>query len=88
MARARVGRVGLTQWGGWHARPGRARPPSHASNTFDALFVSTQDGGVTWNAEPVIKNAVANALDLTDLEHAYATTFLRVGGSSLMGFRA
>ena len=50
--------------------------------------MSTRDGGITWVAEPVIPNAVANALDLVTMDNAYATTFLRVGGSSLMAYNA
>jgi photosystem II stability/assembly factor-like uncharacterized protein len=61
--------------------------PGHRQ-TFDALFVSTRDGGLTWTEEPVIPNAVANALDVVDMDHAYATAFLRSGASSLMAYRA
>ena len=50
--------------------------------------MSTQDGGATWTPEPVIPNAVANAMDIVDIDTAYATTFLRVGGSSLMVYHA
>ena len=65
----------------------RLRARALIRQTFDALFVSTRDGGATWVAEPVIPNAVANAIDLVDMNNAYATTFLRVGGSSLMAYR-
>ena len=50
--------------------------------------MSTHDGGATWVSEPIIPNAVANAIDLADMNNAYATTFLRTGGSSLMAYRA
>jgi len=58
----------------------------YKENTFDALFVHTTDGGATWTADPLIPNAVANYLEVVSSTTAYATAFLRVGGSSLLAY--
>jgi len=69
-----------------NAQEGWAAGGVYKENTFDALFVHTTDGGATWVADPVIPNAAANAIEVVSSTKAYATAFMRVGGSSLLGY--
>jgi len=57
------------------------------SNTFNALFLHTVDGGKTWVIGNTIANAFPNALSLVSSDSAYATAFMRSGLSSILAYR-
>jgi len=57
------------------------------SNTFNALFLHTVDGGKTWTVGNTIPNAFPNALSLVSSDSAYATAFMRSGLSSILAYR-
>lgn len=57
------------------------------SNTFNALFLHTVDGGKTWTVGETIPNCFPNALSLVTSDSAYATAFMRNGLSSILAYR-
>jgi len=54
------------------------------SNTFNALFIHTMDGGKTWLTSNTINNAYPNAISVVSSNRAFATAFMRNGLSSIL----
>jgi len=52
--------------------------------TFNALFLYTNDGGMTWTNANTVENAYPNSITVVSSERAYAAAFLRSGLSSIL----
>jgi len=57
------------------------------SVTFNAIFLHTTNGGITWTNEGNIRNAWPNSISIVNSERAYATAFLLNGLSSILSYQ-